>query len=85
MAAGCTGLGLSYNNYDNWNTNTNCSPHLSIVFSDAGPASWQKKTHLKRTLVPQNLGRRSFKSKGYYEACKQFISSNMQYRKSAGS
>lgn len=35
MAAGCSGSGLSlsYNNYDNWNTNTNCSPHLSDVFA----------------------------------------------------
>lgn len=79
MAAGCSGLSLSYNNYDNWNTNTNCSPHLSDVFRNAGPASWQKITYLKRVLVPLNVGRLSFKSKGNYETCKQFIPTDMQY------
>jgi len=66
MAAGCSGSGLSlsYNNYDNWNTNTNCSPHLSDVFRNAGPAPWQKITYLKRVLVLLHVGRLSFKSKG---------------------
>jgi len=66
MAAGCSGSGLSlsYNNYDNWNTNTNCSPHLSDVFRNAGPAPWQKITQLKKS-VGILFGRRlSFKSKG---------------------
>ena len=30
--SGCSGFGLSYNDYDNWNTNTNVSSHLCINY-----------------------------------------------------
>ena len=31
-------FGLSYNDYDNWNTNTNCSSHLCKFYNNAHPA-----------------------------------------------
>lgn len=54
MAAGCSGSGfsLSYNDYDDWNTNTNVSSHLcNNDFCSTGPATWQKMIFLKRALV----------------------------------
>ena len=44
-----SGVGFSHSNYDNWNTNTNCSSHLcEIKLTPQTLPTWQKITILNK-------------------------------------
>jgi len=57
----CSGFSLSYNDYDNWTTNTNVSSHLRL-------SNWQHKPYLlvKNKLLIRRLG--SQLRKGAFES-----------------
>lgn len=42
LGCGSSGSGFSYNDYDNWNTNSNCSSHLSKSIDPADLAHMAK-------------------------------------------
>lgn len=45
--------GFAYNDYDNWNTNSNCSSHLCKKYSTIDLANNAKDNNNKQALVSQ--------------------------------
>lgn len=52
--SGCSGFSLSYNDYDNWNTNTNVSSHLCDIIYGVNPAHMAKNKSIEKCFGSQD-------------------------------